>query len=410
MFDSPRSPSTPRATSSSRTRTTTGCRVSDSVARSLAWGSGPTSGNGGSKRPGDGDRRIKERWVADTGNNRWSSSNGTWLSKMAGPARAASTAVRLAARLTSTLGERCGWSVHERRIQRLTSRGPTCQARTANSPSTSSSHRRASRSPQTHPGRRCLEQPGQVFLDATARTRCSTPGDGSSSSTSGTFNFHANEPGRPSSAAITMRRVHQGDGSHWLKGSRFTVGPPPEQRREPAVRLDRRRDAAHGRDRQHSQLADRQHERTVHVPLVRARLDVRLPDRRRRRERVRVELLADGDERRPHLLRVGDRPRGNQSTAPATFSWTVDTTPPVVHVNSGPSGFVHVTNASFSFDSPDSGATFQCHLDGTAYAPCTSPVNYSGLLADSAPSTCEDRCAWQHRADTTRVGRSTSPT
>jgi hypothetical protein len=125
---------------------------------------------------------------------------------------------------------------------------------------------------------------------------------------------------------------------------------------------------------------------------------------------VRVELLADGDERRPHLLRVGDRPRGNQSTAPATFSWTVDTTPPVVHVNSGPSGFVHVTNASFSFDSPDSGATFQCHLDGTAYAPCTSPVNYSGLLADSAPSTCEDRCAWQHRADTTRVGRSTSPT
>ena len=29
-------------------------------------------------------------------------------------------------------------------------------------------------------------------------------------------------------------------------------------------------------------------------------------------------------------------PAGNQSTAPATFSWTVDTTPPVVHIDSGP--------------------------------------------------------------------------
>ena len=72
---------------------------------------------------------------------------------------------------------------------------------------------------------------------------------------------------------------------------------------------------------------------------------------------------------------------GNQSTNPAQASWTVDTTPPVVHINSGPSGWVQSTNASFTFDSPDSGATFECHLDGAASAPCTSPVSYSGLSA-----------------------------
>ncbi len=72
---------------------------------------------------------------------------------------------------------------------------------------------------------------------------------------------------------------------------------------------------------------------------------------------------------------------GNQSGVPATYSWTVDTTPPVVHINSGPSGIVKSTSASFTFDSPDAGATFKCHLDGAAYSACTSPQSYSGLSA-----------------------------
>jgi len=72
---------------------------------------------------------------------------------------------------------------------------------------------------------------------------------------------------------------------------------------------------------------------------------------------------------------------GNQSSSPASYSWTVDTTPPVVHINSGPSGVVKSTSASFSFDSPDVDAVFQCHLDGATWATCASPQGYSGLTA-----------------------------
>jgi len=72
---------------------------------------------------------------------------------------------------------------------------------------------------------------------------------------------------------------------------------------------------------------------------------------------------------------------GNQSGSAATFAWTVDTTPPVVHIDSGPSGFIKSTTASFTFSSPDVGATFECHLDGAGYTPCTSAKNYNGLTA-----------------------------
>lgn len=63
----------------------------------------------------------------------------------------------------------------------------------------------------------------------------------------------------------------------------------------------------------------------------------------------------------------------------ASYSWTVDTTPPNVSITSGPSGFVVSDNASFEFTSSDTSATFECKLDGLEYAACSSPKNYSGL-------------------------------
>jgi sugar lactone lactonase YvrE len=74
---------------------------------------------------------------------------------------------------------------------------------------------------------------------------------------------------------------------------------------------------------------------------------------------------------------------GNQSTSPAIYSWTVDTTPPVVNIDSGPNGTSVSSSAHFTFSSPDGTATFECHLDGdsTNYAPCSSPQNYTGLPA-----------------------------
>jgi tripartite motif-containing protein 71 len=71
---------------------------------------------------------------------------------------------------------------------------------------------------------------------------------------------------------------------------------------------------------------------------------------------------------------------GNVSQT-VSYTWTVDKTPPNVTITSGPTGYVQSTSASFSFTSSDSSATFECHLDGFAWAPCTSPADYPGLSA-----------------------------
>jgi sugar lactone lactonase YvrE len=74
-------------------------------------------------------------------------------------------------------------------------------------------------------------------------------------------------------------------------------------------------------------------------------------------------------------------PAGNQSTTPAMHSWTVDTTPPTVTIDSGPSGWVALTDATFKFSSGDATATFECHMDGASFVPCASPTTYSSLSA-----------------------------
>jgi DNA-binding beta-propeller fold protein YncE len=74
-------------------------------------------------------------------------------------------------------------------------------------------------------------------------------------------------------------------------------------------------------------------------------------------------------------------PAGNTQTGSTNYSWTIDTTPPNVSIDSGPSGWVQSTDATFKFSSTDGSATFNCKLDGGSYAPCTSPTGYTGLVA-----------------------------
>jgi hypothetical protein len=61
----------------------------------------------------------------------------------------------------------------------------------------------------------------------------------------------------------------------------------------------------------------------------------------------------------------------------ASQTWTV--TPPNTYLNSGPGTTTTSTDASFSFSSDDSAATFQCNLDDAGWSSCTSPAGYSGL-------------------------------
>jgi arylsulfatase A-like enzyme len=69
---------------------------------------------------------------------------------------------------------------------------------------------------------------------------------------------------------------------------------------------------------------------------------------------------------------------GNVSPA-VTYGWTVDTTPPLVTVDSGPSDPTPATDAELVFTSDDPAAEFRCSLDGADNTACTSPVDYGGL-------------------------------
>ena len=74
---------------------------------------------------------------------------------------------------------------------------------------------------------------------------------------------------------------------------------------------------------------------------------------------------------------------GNIS-APTTYTWTVDTSPPPAPSLTGtPPATDTSTSASFSFGDDETGVTFECQLDGAAFASCTSPAAYSGLADGS---------------------------
>jgi hypothetical protein len=67
---------------------------------------------------------------------------------------------------------------------------------------------------------------------------------------------------------------------------------------------------------------------------------------------------------------------------PATFTWTVDTTPPETTITSGPADGDTIVDVAptFAFAS-EPGASFTCAVDGGAAAPCASPFTTPPLLA-----------------------------
>ncbi len=62
-----------------------------------------------------------------------------------------------------------------------------------------------------------------------------------------------------------------------------------------------------------------------------------------------------------------------------SWSFTTGTSMPDTIIDSGPSGTVGSSPATFSFHSNVSGSTFECSLDGAAFTSCTSPQSYTGL-------------------------------
>jgi hypothetical protein len=56
-----------------------------------------------------------------------------------------------------------------------------------------------------------------------------------------------------------------------------------------------------------------------------------------------------------------------------------DTTPPQTTIDSGPSGPIGSTKASFGFSSSEAGSSFECALDAAVWSPCASPRTYGSL-------------------------------
>jgi hypothetical protein len=73
---------------------------------------------------------------------------------------------------------------------------------------------------------------------------------------------------------------------------------------------------------------------------------------------------------------------GTVDPAPASRSFSIDATAPSTSIDSGPSGPINQTSASFSFSSPDASG-FECRLDAESFLPCSSPKAYTGLADGS---------------------------
>jgi Carbohydrate binding domain/Domain of unknown function (DUF5122) beta-propeller len=78
----------------------------------------------------------------------------------------------------------------------------------------------------------------------------------------------------------------------------------------------------------------------------------------------------------------GHEPHVGIGFAPLDPGPTPDTTRPNTFIDSGPSGSVPDTSATFTFSASEP-STFMCRFDSGAFAPCTSPTSYANLTATS---------------------------
>ncbi|MDD5223792.1 MAG: hypothetical protein PHE84_07360 [bacterium] len=74
---------------------------------------------------------------------------------------------------------------------------------------------------------------------------------------------------------------------------------------------------------------------------------------------------------------------GNMNAYPASFSWTVDTTPPDTNITQNPSAWAKSQTADFVFGANETGSSFECRFEGGSWGACSSPVSYSGLAEGS---------------------------
>ena len=115
-------------------------------------------------------------------------------------------------------------------------------------------------------------------------------------------------------------------------------------------------------------------------------------------------VLSDG----PHSVSVrATDGAGNTDASPATRSFSVDTQAPNTTISSAPPAISPGSSATLAFSASESGASFECQLDGGAWTACTSPTTYTGLALGqhTAAVRATDAAATSTRPSPARAGR-----
>jgi len=75
---------------------------------------------------------------------------------------------------------------------------------------------------------------------------------------------------------------------------------------------------------------------------------------------------------------------GNVEALPKHRTFVIDLTPPDTRITSGPEGTVSTGSVAFGFSATEPGSSFQCSLDGAAFAACNGTTASYESLADGA--------------------------
>lgn len=93
-----------------------------------------------------------------------------------------------------------------------------------------------------------------------------------------------------------------------------------------------------------------------------------------------------------HTLAVRARDlAGNTDPTPSSFTWTVDTHPPVTTIGSKPSNPTNLIAGSIAFAANEPVSNQDCTLDGIVTAGCSTPFTFSGLSEGSHTFTVRSR-------------------
>jgi hypothetical protein len=108
--------------------------------------------------------------------------------------------------------------------------------------------------------------------------------------------------------------------------------------------------------------------------------------------------LSDGS----HTVNVRAFDDAGNGSAPGTFTWVVDSALFTAGVSGAPTGVVNETSASLTLSASLPGSTFECSVDGSAFAACSSPVSLSDLAEGPHSFSVRARNGSQTTPDVTR--------